>query len=84
MDAISLLRIPDHRRNSSQRLAFAGLHLGNTAFSKRERALNLDIEHSESQDAKCDFGGGRDDFETATGRLLVLRVRSQFLIGEFC
>ena len=51
MNAAFLLPMPDDGRNRRQRLSFAGLHLGDLPVGQGQGALQLNVEHHQTQDA---------------------------------
>ncbi len=54
VDAFALTCEPCDRGNGRQSLAFASLHFGDAAARQRKSPTQLDIEHVESQHARCD------------------------------
>ena len=69
MDPSAPLRVPENRGNGCQGLPFAGLHFGDAAVQQCERALDLDVEHVESDRSSRNFGGDGNFFEFASGLL---------------
>ena len=59
VNARACSRVPNHGRNRGQRFAFAGLHFGDLSGGESQRALELDVEHLQTEHAFGNHGGER-------------------------
>ena len=89
VDALAGERVEIDRKRRDQRLAFAGLHLGDGAFVQHHAADQLDVEMALAEGAlgRLAHGGeGRDQevVERLAGRELrgILGAGAQRLVGE--
>ena len=90
MDALALERVQVEREARDERLALAGLHLGDVALVEDDPAHQLDVEHPLVRLADAGLADGGEGLEQEIlERLAVLeplpelgRLPAQLLVGE--
>ncbi len=81
MDALALERVEIDRERRDQRLAFAGLHLGDLAAMKRDAADQLDVIMALAERSDRRLAHGRERFGKQIVELLAVRQPLPELLG---
>ena len=60
VNTLTLTREPRNRRHRRDRLSLAGLHLNDLPVGKRQRRVELNVEHAETKNPRCQQRRDRD------------------------